>query len=202
MPKYQYGLVDVKYVKENPEEYIIPDCIDACKILWGKGINTAQCSNLEDKNYRWIEIDTLGLSDENKKIIYDLINAKEEGFSIGGMTHNPRLFVYGEGVEASKALCQLASVFVLQDTMEYSTTEEYLDNYKRKDGEYVITDTGVIIRDYNPKLVSTTLSDALTFNDDWSLYVEEERRIYHSIDALESHMNYIEQLKNENRIKR
>lgn len=32
MTKYQYELVDVKYVKENLEEYIIPDCLDACKL--------------------------------------------------------------------------------------------------------------------------------------------------------------------------
>lgn len=198
MPKYQYGLVDAKYVKENPDEYIIPDCIVACKILWDKGINTAQCSNLEDKNYRWIEIDTLGLSDENKKIIYDLINDREDGYGIGGMTHNPRLFVYCEGVEASKKLCQLASVFVLQDTMDYSTVEEYLDDYKRKDGEYINLNTGAVIRDYNPKLVSATLSDALTFNNDWNLYVEEEQRIYHSVDALESHKNYLEQTNKAN----
>ena len=67
MPRYQYGLVNIEYVKEEPEEYIIPDCIDACRLLWDKGINTAQCSNLEDKNYRWIEIDARGLSDEKYK---------------------------------------------------------------------------------------------------------------------------------------
>ena len=198
MPRYQYGLVNIEYVKEDPEEYIIPDCIDACRLLWDKGINTAQCSNLEDKNYRWIEIDTRGLSDENIKIIYDLINAKADGFSVGGMTHNPRLFVHCEGAEASKALCQLASVFVLQDTMDYSTIEEYLDNYKRSGGEYMILDTGVIIRDYNPRLVSATLADALTFNDEWKLYVEEEGRIYHSVAALEAHMNYVKQLNKAN----
>ena len=202
MPKYQYGLVNVEFVKENPEEYIIPDCIDACKILWDKGIDTVQCSNLEDINYRWIEIDTLGLSVENKTIIYDLINANKEGFAVGGMTHNPRLFVHCEGFEASEKLCQLASVFVLQDTIKYSNIEEYLDDYKRKDGEYKILDTGILIRDYNPKLVSATLEDALASNEDWDLYIEEEGRIYHSVAALESHLKYLEQTKKENGIKR
>lgn len=202
MPKYQYGLVNVKFVKENPEEYIISDCIDACKILWNKGIDTVQCSNFEDINYRWIEIDTLSLSDENKKMIYDLINENVEGFAVGGMTHNPRLYVRSEGFEASETLCQLASMFVLQDTMKYSTIEEYLDDYKRKDGEYKILDTGILIRDYNPKLVSATLEDALTSNDEWNLYIEEEGRIYHDVDALESHLKYIEQMKKGNGIKK
>ena len=74
---------------------------------------------------------------KNIKIIYDLINAKEDGFSIGSMTHNPRL-------------------------------------------------------------VSATLADALTFNDEWKLYVEEEGRIYHSVAALEAHMNYVKQLNKAN----
>lgn len=122
-------------------------------------------------NYRWIEIDTIGLSDENKKIIYDLINKNVDGFSIGGMSHNPRLFVHNTGLIASETLCNLTNVLQLQDTKQFSTTEEYLDNYKRKDGEYMILDTGVLNRDYNPDLISATLQDALTFYNDWDLYI-------------------------------
>ena len=76
MAQYQYSLVDVQYVKQNPEEFIIPDCLDACKILWEKGIDTTQCSNFEDKNCRWIEIDVACLSKENYNYLYNMINSK------------------------------------------------------------------------------------------------------------------------------
>ena len=52
MPRYQYSQTPTRLVKENPEEYIIPDCLEACKILWDKGIDTVECSNFyDDVNY-------------------------------------------------------------------------------------------------------------------------------------------------------
>lgn len=30
IPPYQYSYVDLPYVVSNPEEYIIPGCLDAC----------------------------------------------------------------------------------------------------------------------------------------------------------------------------
>lgn len=196
MPKYQYDLVNITYVKENPEEYIIPDCIDACKILWEKGINTTQCSNLDDKNHRYVEIDNIDLSDENKSFLYNMINSKADGFAIGSMTHLPRLYVNCEGIKASERLCELANMLSLQDTNLYTTAKDYLDSFKRTDGQYKLFPTGEVRRDYNPKYENATLADALTFNDEWNLYAEEEGRIYASEDALNIHLNYLEQAKN------
>lgn len=201
MPKYQYSLVDIKYVKENPEEYIIPDCIDACRILWSKNISTIQCSNLDDLNYRWIEIDSVGLSEENKKILYDKINSKEDGFSLGGLTHNPRIYVGDVGVEANRRLCSLAEMLLLQDTIDFSTVEEYLDDFKRTDGEHIILPTGEIIRNYNPQFEDATLKDALDANDAWILFIMEEGRVYYNRDALDTHINYLNQLNKGDRIK-
>lgn len=200
MVKYEYSLVDLKYVKENPEEYIIPDCLEACKILWDKGIRTAQCSNLEDLDSRWIEIDTVGLSQENSTILYNNINAHVEGFYIGGMTHNPRISVNGTGEEASKRLCELANMLSLQDTCDFVSSDDYLDSYKRTDGEYIVLPTGVIQRDYNPLYSIATIADALNANDAWDLYVEEEGRVYDSAEALQAHIDYLNKKSNSNQL--
>ena len=62
---YQYRPISTEYVMENPEQFIIPECIECCKLLWSKGIDTYQCGNYEDpiENGFWIEIDTSSLSD-------------------------------------------------------------------------------------------------------------------------------------------
>ena len=38
IPSYQYSYVDLPYVVNNPEEYIIAGCLDACSELWDKNI--------------------------------------------------------------------------------------------------------------------------------------------------------------------
>ena len=194
MAQYQYSLVDVQYVKQNPEEFIIPDCLDACRILWEKGIDTTQCSNFEDKNCRWIEIDVACLSKENYNYLYNMINSKVEGFSLGGMTHYPRIYVNKTGMEANLRLCELANSLLLQDTKQFITVEEYLDSYKRRNGEYTTLPTGVVQRQYNPMLINATLADALEANNDWNLYIESEGRIYNNEDALNHHLDYLEKL--------
>ena len=75
MEKYEFPPVDIDYVLDNPELYIIPECLEICKIFWAKGIDTTQCSNYnkisEGKTY-WVEIDMRTLSDENRKKVYDM----------------------------------------------------------------------------------------------------------------------------------
>ena len=41
--KYQYSEVDMAYVYRNPEEFIIPENLAACKLLWNKNIFTKMC---------------------------------------------------------------------------------------------------------------------------------------------------------------
>lgn len=193
MPKYQYGLTDIKYVKQNPEEYIIPDCLEACKILWSKGIDTTQCSNYED-NFRYIEIDSKSLSADNYKLIYELCR-KQKGFMIGknaiSTTHDPRIYSDIIGVEAANELCNLANMLLLQDTNKYVTTDEYLDYYKRLGGELKVLPNGNVQSDYNPEKKNATLSEALTYYNEWNLYVEEENRIYESEYDLDWHLHYL-----------
>ncbi len=192
--RYQYGLTPTEFVKANPEEYIIPDCLEACKILWEKGIDTTQCSNYDDHGIRYVEIDIATLSKENSSFFYEQFNNNVVGFSIGGMTHNPRIYVDCEGEEAKTRLCELAQMFSLQDTNEYWTVEDYLDSYRRTNGNYIVLSNGNLQRDINPDYANATLADALDARDEWELYVEEEGRIYKSRDALEKHHEYLERI--------
>ena len=200
MPRYQYSQTPARLVKEEPEEYIIPDCLEACKILWDKGIDTVECSNFYDdvNNYRYVDIDPSKLSEENKTFLYDKINSNAEGFAIDGVRHNPRIYVHKTGVEAQKRLCELAEMLSLQDTSEYATSEQFLDGYKRTDGEYIDLPDGIIIRDYNPKYKDATLVDALNDTNKWDLFIEEEGRVYNNKEALEHHQHYLSKLKENN----
>ena len=194
MPQYKYRPVDMKYVRENPEEYIIPECLDACKILWDKGIDTVQCSNYDDLDYRYIDLDQNHLSKENKRLLEELINSGTEGFSIGGLIGTPRLYVYALGDVARAELCGLANVLRLQDTFDFYTVDEYLSMYKSKGGKYTILPTGEALVEENPEHANATIEEALTELDDWDLYVESEQRVYKSKYALEHHMKYLKSL--------
>lgn len=195
--KYEYSLTPIRYVKENPEEYIIPDCLDACKILWEKGIDTTQCSNYQDHNSRYIEINITTLSEENYNFFKEKVNNHEEGFYIEPTQHYPRISVNCEGEEARTRLCELASMFFLQDTNEYMTAEDYLDSYRRTNGQYILLETGESQRDINPEYANATLADALDARDDWELYIEEEGKIYYNQEALKKHHEYLERRKQE-----
>ena len=70
-PQYEYQEVDVEEVIKNPEEYIIPECLEACKTLWSKNIETAMCANYHDSTDLFIGLVDDGLSDENKKIFIE-----------------------------------------------------------------------------------------------------------------------------------
>ena len=45
--KYNYTYVPLEYVIKEPYEYIIPECIDACKAFWDKNIETFMVSNYD-----------------------------------------------------------------------------------------------------------------------------------------------------------
>ena len=72
--QYDYQPSEVEFVMEHAEQFIIPECIECCRILWSKGIDTFQCGNYNDiiENGFWVEIDTESLSEENKNILENL----------------------------------------------------------------------------------------------------------------------------------
>ncbi len=189
---YQAGITSVEEVMKAPEKFIIPECLEACKILWDKGIDTVQCGNYDDpvENGFWIEIDGLCLSEENRNIFNYLAN-NDKRVSYHGTQHALTLKV-ARGPNASQELCCIANLFSLQDTNHFVTIETFLDSYKRTGGEYCFDDYGYGYQKINPKYENATLEEALIKRNKLELYNEEEGRIYDSVHALEVHLNYLE----------
>ena len=48
--RYQYPYVELEEVMANPTEYIIPQCLPACRSLWSKNIETFMVSNNDDND--------------------------------------------------------------------------------------------------------------------------------------------------------
>ena len=62
---YQYSAIDMRVVMNNPEEFIIPENLEACKLLWSKNIFTKMNNNY-DNDYSWITISRF--SPENQEL--------------------------------------------------------------------------------------------------------------------------------------
>lgn len=197
---YQYMPTPTEYVMENPEEFIIPECLNCCKLLWSKGIDTFQCENYDDpiENGFWIDIDSNSLSQENLQILQSLaLNDKRVYFNEGLQgQHCFRIGVERKSInDASKELCEIADNLVLQDTIHYITGDDLLEKYKRQGGEFHIHPLGYVYSDINPERINATLEDALN-NINMELYNSEENRLYLSKHALNVHLNYLKQQEN------
>ena len=184
--RYQHSYVSLEYVIENPQEYIIPECMPACNHLWEKNMETFMVSNY-DNDYLYVILDNL--SDENIAIIEDLSKVDTRYFW-DEFRHYWGIRVNGVSKESSEELAKLTNVFVLQDTKRYQTAEDFLDSYKRTNGKTYIDEYGHIVHDYNPELVNATLEEALKNRNCENLYVPEEGRIYDNQIYLEWHNRY------------
>ena len=65
--------VDMEYVEQNPERFIMPECLPACKVLWDKNIYTYMVSDSYDSE-AWIELEMRALSQENLEYLLSLEN--------------------------------------------------------------------------------------------------------------------------------
>ncbi len=110
--------VPIHIIKQEPEKFIIAECIPACKILWDKNIHTYMASDFGD-NDAWIELDTRSLSKENLEI---LKNLRDFGAKSVGRYHEGTLVfeVEGMGKHAQNKLVELAELFKMQDVPQYS----------------------------------------------------------------------------------
>lgn len=182
--RYEYQHVTMDDVIKNPGEYIIPECLDACKVLWSKGIETFMCSN-HANNELYVSIEEQKLDEENKKILYK--NSGNEHFGRDIVNHRPLI-----KAQTSKKLAELAELFKLQDSLAYETEEEILNSYKRKGSkEYEILQDGSVRHKMNPKLANATIEEALQ-SCDLTLYDAEEGKLFESKYAFEHHKKFKE----------
>lgn len=125
---YQYSVVDMKIVMNNPEEFIIPENLEACKLLWSKNIFTKMTNNYEN-DYSWITISNLSL--ENQELFDSLrLCDKRFGYTYGGMGFNVPV-VPGPGNDTFEAFKEIIDNFQMQDVQKDGcmTTEEFMIYY-------------------------------------------------------------------------
>jgi len=185
--QYQYADVDLDIVIDDPNEYIIPECLPACKVLWDKNIETYMVSNREDDN---LYVLVWNLSDENKTLFEDLMK-KDSRFKFSTYRNTYAIEVDGITEKASLELKSLANLLLFQDTLRFVSGEAFLENFKTTDGEYSVDENYNIIRLKNPKLENVTLSEALKETGKEELYVKEEDRVYENIMYLRWHQKYL-----------
>jgi hypothetical protein len=204
--QYGHGNTDMEIVMNNPEEYIIPECLSACKALWEKNIFTYMVSNYDNESF-YIQISPTYLSDENMAIMYKKIEEDPESY---GFSYNKLLSlatprnIRKKGVfdeDAADKLVLLTDPFVIQDTIGYEDPEDFLWAHKQK-GKPIPGDIDkygniTIKREEDPSLSDLTLKEALQREGKEDLYVEEEGRIYKSPIFLEGHQRYLDEMKNK-----
>ena len=125
---YQYSIVDMKTVMSNPEEFIIPENLEACKLLWSKNIFTKMCNNY-DNEYSWITINQF--SPENQALFEEFaIGDKRFGLTWGGIGFKVPI-VPGPGNDAFLAFKELIELFPIQDVQKDGcmTVEEFMIYY-------------------------------------------------------------------------
>lgn len=184
--KYQYSYVDLEYVMQNPTEYIIPQCLPACRALWGKNIETFMCSNNDDKD---LYVLLMNLSDENKARMQELCERDSRFF------YSEYRGTYGFGAtgmseESARELLALTGALNVQDTKRFQDVETFMREYRKTGGEYFIDEDGNIQMKENPELAKATLSEALSKTGKSSLYVASEGRVYESETFKKWHERY------------
>ena len=118
--------VSMEEVENNPEKFIMTECIPACKELWSKNIYTFMVSNYTDKNSIWIEIYT-EISDENLEYLKSL---KFKNISVN-IYHDGcyQIEINHIGKNASNLLLEICKGFKMQDVpknIAYDSEESFL----------------------------------------------------------------------------
>lgn len=113
-------------VENNPEKFIMTECIPACKELWSKNIYTFMVSNYIGENGIWIEIYD-EISDENLTYLKSL---KSKNISVS-IYHDGcyKIEVNHIGKNASDLLLEVCKGFKMQDVpknIAYFSEEEFL----------------------------------------------------------------------------
>ena len=190
---YNYGYVELEEVISNPEEFIIPQCLPACKALWEKNIETFMVSNNEDDH---LYVLLTNLSKENKEKIEQLTQNGDKRFFFDGYRSTYGIKVDGVAEDSMKELLSLTKIFEMQDTKRFIDEKTFLSGFKKTDGELYIESDGSIARKENPKFANASLQDALKAEGKEALYIEQEGKIYESSMYLFWHYRYKKYLEN------
>lgn len=157
---FNYVGFSIDKIINNPDEYIVPECQEACKKFWDMNIFTASCSNRREtinedgsiKKYIMVS----HLSDENKKIFENLIESNPNNYvkkTIVGEDYYA-IYIFSKDEDRdldSLKLLDLVTPFKMQDCLEgfVSIKEYYLkkilgDYYSNEDVSISIPESELI----------------------------------------------------------
>lgn len=138
---FDYPGLSIDKIVANSDEYIVPECIEACKKFWEKNIFTESCSNRDetkdkDGNIRKY-IMVSNLSRENEEIFNNLVKSKPNNYQIlkiSDKKHYVIVILSKDNIQdrekESQKLLGLVSPFKMQDCLEgfISIKDYYLKN--------------------------------------------------------------------------
>lgn len=124
---FNYAGFSIDRIINNPDEYIVPECQEACKKFWDMNIFTVACSNRREtinKDGSIRKYIMLGnLSDENKKIFEDLIKSNPDNYVMKRIAEKDYYAIYifskddNRDLDSQKLL-DLVTPFKMQDCLE------------------------------------------------------------------------------------
>lgn len=114
---YEGGCLSIEQetLENNPEKYIMTECLDACKILWSKNIFTYMTSDYNDHSV-YIEIKIEDLDESNQDVITHL---KKPYFKRKGKENTVIIGIHDIGASARDKMTALAKKFSMQDVPEH-----------------------------------------------------------------------------------
>lgn len=221
---YQYSIVDMKIVMENPTEFIIPENLEACRLLWSKNIFTKMCNNYDNK-FSWITISQF--SPENQALFESLaISDNRFGLTWGGIGFKVPI-VPGEGNDTYEAFKELIDLIPMQDVqkdgcmsveefmiyytdcykMEYTPEyKELMKNMMSKDGDILFYDREFEryvncmnirrrVRVFDPSKMVKSIEDYINDSIFAGLYDSDNGMIYYNDMYYQAHLRYKESIK-------
>lgn len=221
---YGYSEIDMKFVYQDPTEYIIPENLEACKLLWSKNIFTKMCNNY-DNEFSWITINQL--SEDNQRLFDSMAQIDERfGPTWGGFGFRIPIRP-GVGNDTLEAFSDVINMFEMQDVQldGYMDFEEfmrmYTDCYKMidnpkykyfpkpkledyddptlysKDFDRYVDSTLVPIklRVFDESKMTKSFEEYIDASKFRGLYDSETRKVYYNDFYYQAHLRYKEQTK-------
>ena len=193
---FEYRSLPIDKVAENPDEYIIPECQEACFKFWNNNIFTTLCSNRKEHKIKYIFVSSL--SDENRKIFDELVKSNPKNYFLREIDGKN---FYGIAITSaqsdldidSQKLADLATHFKMQDVLEgYLTLEDFYTTnialYKNPSAVKSLTqyDLTAAIKRY---LIAFEKLDLLDI---------DRKIVYNSEFYKNAHQRYLDWLKKQN----
>lgn len=129
-------------VESDPESFIDPECLPACKDLWDKNIYTFMVSDELETN-SWIEFPIEALSYNNRIIMLDLV---AQGKATLTCYHERcvRMDASATGAKGRDELLAMTAQFEMQDVKENLAYKVVQEGYQAKSGEVIAEYAGEI----------------------------------------------------------